>query len=85
MAKQEVDADPRKELEGGQRAAGNAAGDAEEGECRGRTGEADESCRRAARLRKEFQHRTGDHAERALGADEEVAEVVAGVVLAEAP
>ena len=35
------------------------------------------------RRRKELQHRRGDDAERALGADEQVLEVVAGVVLAQ--
>ena len=46
---------------------------------------ADEGDADAARLREELQHRRGDDAERALGADEEVLEVVAGVVLAERP
>ena len=35
------------------------------------------------RLRRQFQHRGGDDAERALGADEQLAQAIAGVVLAQ--
>ena len=46
-------------------------------------GEADEGGRARARVREQFQRRGGDDPERALGADEEVLQVVAGVVLAQ--
>ena len=46
-------------------------------------GQADESGRPRARVRKQFQRRRGDDPERALGADEEVLQVVAGIVLAQ--
>ena len=39
----------------------------------------------AAWARKEFQHRLGDDAERAFAADEKVAQVISGVVLAQCP
>ena len=43
--------------------------------------QADEGGLHRARLRKQLQHRRGDDAERALGADEQVAQIVAGIVL----
>ncbi len=46
-------------------------------------GEADEGGRARARPREQLQRRSGDDPERALGADEQVLEVVAGVVLAQ--
>ena len=53
-------------------------------DCRGRTAHGDERRLDAARTRKELQARGRDHAERAFRADEQVVEVVAGVVLAQA-
>ena len=84
MAEHDVDADPRDQLEGGEARRGlrlarrRGARSAAAGSC-----EPDEGDARAARLRKQPQHRRGDDAERSLGADEEVAEIVAGIVLAE--
>ena len=43
--------------------------------------QADEGGLHRARLRKQFQRRRGDDAERAFGADEQVAQIVAGIVL----
>ena len=48
-----------------------------------RIGEADEGGGARARPREQLQRRGGDDAERPFGADEQVLEVVAGVVLAQ--
>ena len=73
------------QLEGGEPAGVDRAGQAvqvggpvEAGECR-------EQGAVVRQRRLEFEHGTGDHAERALGADEQLLEVVAGVVLAQGP
>ena len=75
-------------MRGDELEAGDALADAlaqlrEERQRRARGSRArDQRGRLRPRLRKELQHRGGDDAERALGADEEVLQVVAGVVLA---
>ena len=48
-----------------------------------RRGHADEGRLDRVRARHQAQHRGGDHAERSLGADEQVLEIVAGIVLLE--
>ena len=46
-------------------------------------GDRDERCGGAPQLRKELEARGRDHAERALGPEEQAADVVAGIVLAQ--
>ena len=62
-----------------------SAGDLEQRQRGGRVLQPDDGDALAARLRHQLQHRRGDDAERPLGADEQVAEVVAGIVLAQLP
>ena len=50
-----------------------------------RIGEPGDGGHLRARLREQLDRRGGDHAQRAFGTDEEVAQVVAGVVLAQPP
>src|SRR5258707_8920398 len=78
----QVDADARDQLEAGDAIADRAAQAREERQRRARALERDERGRKRARLGEELEHRGGDDAERALCADEEVLEVVPGVVLA---
>ena len=73
------------QLEGGQAAGVDRAGQAVEVGDHVEAGERGEQRPVVRHRRLEFEHRPGDHAERALGADEEVLEVVAGVVLAQGP
>ena len=70
-----------KQLETGQRARGLVLRDRQQLQRRCRRLEADEGGLDRARLRKQFQRRRRDDAERALGADEEIAQIVAGIVL----
>ena len=78
-----VDADARHELEARHAAGGALLRDAEQIERGLRRRHADERGLDRARARHQPQHRRGDDAERALGADEQVLQVVAGVVLLE--
>ena len=79
----ELDADARHDLEAGHGAGGAVARKIEQRQRRLRRRHADEGGRGRARARKELQHRRGDDAERAFRADEQVLEIVAGVVLLE--
>ena len=56
----------------------------EQGDGGGDVGDGHQRRRPRPRRREQLQHRRGDDAERALGADEQLLEVVAGVVLAQA-
>ena len=75
--------EPRHQLEAGDAARGALGREAEQIERRLRRGHADEGGLDRARPRHQAQHRGGDDAERAFGADEQVLEIVAGVVLLE--
>ena len=77
------DAVARDELETGDPAARPLARKAEQLERLSRRAQADEGGRDILGLGKQFQDRAGDDAERALRADEEVLQVVAGIVLAQ--
>jgi hypothetical protein len=84
MSKYRIEAASRHEFEGGDPLAESLA---QRGEQLDRLARAVEGnpCRRARRgLGIEPQHRGGDHAERAFGAEEKLLQVVAGVVLAQA-
>ena len=83
MAAREFERDARHELEGRHRVAERFAQAAEELERSGRRGEANECGRNRGGSRKQAQRRRRHDAERALGADEELLEVVARVVLAQ--
>ena len=85
MAKHIVEAEPRQELEAGEAMPGDAAGDLQERQRIARALQPDEGDALPTRFREEFEDRRGDDAERPLGADEKVLEVVVGVVLAERP
>ena len=77
----EVHCDRGDQLEGGQLAGGLAARDLQQLERRLRRLQPDKGGLDAARLGKQFQRRGGDDAERAFGADKQVAQIVAGIVL----
>ena len=79
----EFECDARNELEARDAAAGALVGEIEQRERCVRGGQADEGGLDRARAREQAQHRSGDDAERAFSADEDVAQVVAGVVLLE--
>ena len=83
VAEREIDGDARHQLERRQRAIGRLLDEGEEVEGVLRRRHRHERGLDRARTRKEFEHRRRDDAERALGADEQVAQVVAGVVLLE--
>ncbi len=83
MGEGEVEAGARDQLEGGQLVGGGGAGVGEE---RHRVLDPRERQKRGldlARLWEELQGRRGEDAERALAADEELLQIVAGVVLAQ--
>ena len=69
------------QLEAGDRAAGARLRQMQELERRRGRGHADKGGLHRARTRKQLEHRRGDDAERAFGADEDVPQVVAGIVL----
>ena len=69
------------QFETGRSPAGRLLREREEIERRGERGKPDESGFDRLRRGKQFQHGRGDHAERAFGADEQVLEVVSGIVL----
>ena len=77
----ELDAAPGHDLERGDAARGALRGDAEQLQRRFRRFDAGKRGLDRARPRHQAQHRRGDDAERAFGADEKVFQVVAGVVL----
>ena len=81
---QQLDQETRHQLEAGQPAAAALARDAEEPQRSRRVGDPGDRHRLPARPRKELQHRGGDDAERPLRADEELLQVVAGIVLQQA-
>ena len=83
MAQGEFQHGAADQLEAGGGAIGALLDQMEERERRVGRRHADEGGLDGLGRRKQFQHRGGDDAERALGADEEVLEVVAGVVLLE--
>src|SRR5215469_13656588 len=83
MADREFERDARDELKARDRAAGALVGEIEERQRRVRRGRADEARLDRARARKELHHRGRDDAERAFGADEQVPQVVAGIILLE--
>ena len=84
MLDRERDRDARHELEGGERLAGGAPQMLQQLERARRRIDSDERGGAVARLGKELQTSSRDHAERALGADEQRLDVVARVVLAQA-
>ncbi len=84
MAEHGVDAGSRKQLEGRQAVAAALAQMAQQLDRALRVLHGNPGRRRGGRLRMQFQHRRRDDAERALGADEELLEVVAAIVLAQA-
>ena len=69
------------QFEAGDRAAGARLRQMQELERRRGRGHADKGGLHRARTRKQLEHRRGDDAERAFSADEDVPQVVAGVVL----
>ena len=71
------------QFEGGERRAGTVTGKAEQGERRLGRIQPDKRHLPPLRLGEQLEHGGGDDAQRALGADEQVLEVVAGVVLLE--
>ena len=77
----ELDAAPGHDLERGDAARGALRGDAEQLQRRFRRFDAGKRGLDRARPRHQPQHRRGDDAERAFGADEQVFQVVAGIVL----
>ena len=77
----QLDAAPGHYLEAGDAARGALGGDAEELERRFRRFDAGKGGLHRARPRHQPQHRRGDDAERAFGADEQVLQIVAGIVL----
>ena len=77
----EIDGDVGQQLETGEGAGGLVLRDRQQLQRVGGRSEADIGGFHRARLRKQLQRRRGDDAERAFGADEQVAQVVAGVVL----
>src|SRR6516162_5803097 len=81
MTEHELDTLARHDLEARDVAAALLLRDAEKFEGRFRRGDAGEGGLERTRPRNEAQHRRGDDAERALGADEQVFQVVAGIVL----
>ena len=83
MSAGEFERDARHELEGRHRVAERFAQAAEKRERCGRCAEADECGRNRGGSRKQAQRRRRHDAERALGADEELLEVIARVVLAQ--
>ena len=83
MLQDKLDAAPRHDLEAGDAAGGALGGDAEQFERGFRRRHADKGGLDRARPRHQPQHRRGDDAERAFGADEQVFQVVAGIVLLE--
>ncbi len=85
VAEDEFDADPRHQLETRQLARAHFMGEIEKPGHLFETGEADKGRRLAFRGRHQLQHRRGDDAERAFRADEQVAQIVAGIVLPERP
>ena len=83
MTNAEIHRDTGQQFKTGQRARSLVLGYREQLQrCRGRF-HADKRCFHSVRLRKQFQGRRGDDTERTLGADEEVAEIVTGVVFLE--
>ena len=84
VGQRQIEAGARDQLERGQLVGGGGAGTGEE---RHRILDPAERQKRGldlARLRKELDGRRGDDAERALAADEELLQIVAGIVLAQA-
>ena len=77
----ELDALPGHELEAGDAAAGALGGEVKKLERGLRRRHADEGGLDRARARQQPQHRRRDDAERAFGADEQVFQIVAGIVL----
>ncbi len=75
----------RDQLERRDGAARQPLGFAQQAHGRVRRRHRDEGYRARARLRHQLEHRGGDDAQRSFGADEQVFQVVAGVVLAQAP
>lgn len=84
MSGGEFDANARHQLEAGQCRAAEARGILEQGQRIIDRLQARKGDLMAERLREEFQHRAGDDAERAFGSDEEIAQIVAGIVLLQA-
>ena len=74
---------PGDQLEGGRPVAARRAQPAQERHASRRASRAATGGLALARPREELQHRRGDDAERAFGADEELLQVIAGVVLAQ--
>ena len=81
MLERELDHVADDQLEARHRAADARLRQIEQLQRGGRRGHADERGFHRARAREQLQHRGGDDAERAFGADENLAQVVAGVVL----
>ena len=79
----QVERDARHELERRDRIAGERAQARQQRDRRLRIGDADECSERPRGPREQFARRGGDDAERAFRADEQIAQVVAGVVLAQ--
>src|SRR5215213_5718717 len=79
----EFERDARNELEARHRTAGTLLDKIEQSERCMRGGDADECSLERAWAREQPQHRRRDDAERAFRSDEDVAQVVAGIVLLE--
>ena len=84
MCQHQLEPDARHQFEGGDHAAGRLLAAREKLDRRRGDRHGDKGRGAACRLRKQLQHRRGDDAERAFGADEELLQIVAGVVLAQA-
>ena len=82
VAKHEVYAGARHEFEGVRRSPHLSRTTASR-ECRFRIPHCDESSRPSLGFREQLQHRAGDDSERAFGADEEIAQGITGIVLAQ--
>ena len=83
VGEDEIQPDARNEFETRDAGAGELARDRQKPQRLGGIGEADEGRRDRARIGKQFQRRGGDDPERAFRADEQVLEIVAGIVLAQ--
>jgi hypothetical protein len=83
VAEHEVEPEAHHILEGRERGAVMALEPVEQGKCRLDGGDGREGEHGLARPREQFQDRARDDPERAFGADEEVAQAIAGVVLAQ--
>jgi hypothetical protein len=85
MAEREIDGDARHQLEPGQGVAGGDPQTIQKRDCGCRIGHADKGGFGLARTGKQFQNRCGDDAQRPLPADEQMLQIVSGIVLVQTP